>query len=290
MMLLATTATGVSFGSSGVAATSTATCDQTVVHDTFRTDEAIAEYNESGQVTSRIRNTRVRVEDATGFVRLHAANPNGYCVAYEVLIANDVVSPADLGTVSSNSEDVDASWRAAQNLSSGVVYTRVTFKLPAGSNATFAPSSVRVESLSWTGSARREGSGVLSGVKSWLGSDKLEKQKYEIEPTRNSSRITVPLENDGQRIEEWQATYTVDDTTREVTQDASEPVYYTESTDSVTFHFSDSARDGHVDFHAEPSTVDKVVFSGERYVDGVLNGRGILESLPIVVDGSEVVA
>lgn len=290
MMLLATSTAAISLGSSGVAATSSASCEQTVVHDAFRSDEAITAYNETGQVTSRVRNTEVRVEDATGFVRLHAENPNGYCVRYEVELASDVVSPADLGTVSSNSEEHDAKWRASQNLSSGVVYTTVSFQLPAGGNATFAPSSVRVESLSWTGTARREGSGILSGVKDLWGSSKLEKTEYEIEPTRDASRITVPLEKDGQRIEDWQATYTVDGSTREVTQDASEPVYYTESSDSVTFHFSDEARDGHVDFKADPSPVDKVVFSGERYVDGILNGRGLLERLPFLVDASEVVA
>ncbi|WP_255149782.1 hypothetical protein [Halorarius halobius] len=291
MLLTATVAVPVPVSSSTSAATASE-CDQSVRHDAFRTDEAVETFNSTGKVASRVQNTLVSVEDATGFVRLRAENPNGYCVSYEVTIASDVVSPADLGTVSSNSEEHDARWRAAQNLSSGVVYTRVTFSLPAGANATFAPSSVRVESLSWTGAARREGSGVLSGISDWWGSDKLEKKTYEIRPTRDASRITVDLENDGQRVEEWQASYTVDGETREVTQDASEPVYYTESADSVTFHFSDEARagDGQVTFTADPNPLDKARYSAERYIGGITRGVDIFEELPFTVDGGEAVA
>lgn len=282
LMLTLTTATAATGASSGASVTSEA-CDQEVRHDAFREPAAIEAVNETGQATSRARNTKVRVKDVPGFIRVHAANPNGYCVSYVVEISPEIVSPADLGTIESNNEEYEASWRAAQNLSSGAVYTRIELTLPPGSNATFAPSSVRVQSLSWTGEAKREGSGIVEDVKGWWGSSKLDQRTYEIEPTRNSSRITVPLARDGERIEEWHAAYELDGRTRTVTQDASEPVYYTESRDAVTFHFSDAASDATVTFTAEPTPVDKVSHSAESYLDGLLEGKSWAEKLPFAV-------
>jgi hypothetical protein len=284
-----TTATGA-VASGGASASTSGTCSQEVRHDAFRTTEAVDAFNETGQATSRLKNTKVRVTDATGFVRLRASNPNGYCVTYEVLISPEIVSAADLGTIESNSEEYDADWRAAQNLSSGAVYTRVTFTLPAASNATWAPSSVRVKSLSWTGSAKREGSGVLSGLKGWWGSDKVDQRTYEIEPTRNSSRITVPLEKDGEKIEDWNARYTLDGRTRTVTQDASKPVYYSGGGDSVTFHFSQNATDATVTFVAEPTPVEKVGWSFDSWLSGIKFGGDLLEGLPFSTAPTGVVA
>lgn len=266
------------------------TCSQDVRHDAFRSQAAVDAFNETGQATSRLKNTKVRVKDATGFVRLRASNPNGYCVKYEVLISPDIVSAADLGTIESNEGEHDATWRAAQNLSSGAVYTRVTFTLPAGTNATWAPSSVRVESLSWTGSAKREGSGVLSGLEDFWGSSKLEKRKYEIEPTRNSSRITVPLERDGEKIEDWSARYELNGETRDVGTDASAPVYYSGGGESVTFHFSENATDATVTFIAEPTPVERASWSFDAWLSGWELGGDLLDSLPISTSPVGVVA
>lgn len=242
-------------------------CKQEVKHTAFRATEAIETVNKTGEATSTVDNTHVRVEDVTGFIRLHASNPNGYCVRLIVTIAPEIVPPADLGEVDSVNETSTASWRTHQNLSSGAVYTHIELTLEPGANATFAPSKARVKSLSWTGKAKETGGGILSKVTSLWGNDKLEKRTYTIEPSNGSDSITIPLEQDGQRIEEWQATYTFKGETRGVTQDADKPVFFTESEDSVTFHFNNESAE--VTFTAEPTLVDKARYRGSSYISGL---------------------
>lgn len=243
-------------------------CDQTARHDAFMTESAAVELNETGSTTSAVSNTRVVLEDAPAFVRVRADNPNGYCVAYVVEISPDIVPAADLGGVESNDERLEASWRAVQNLSSGTVRTQVEFTLGPGESATFAPSTVRVRSLSWTGEAKRTGTSVVSAVRDLWGSSVLEKRKYEIESTESSSSITIPLEDGkGREVEEWIASYELDGDRRAVSQDASAPVYYTESASSVTFHFNDKG--AAVTFIAEPNTADKLSHSASSYWSGI---------------------
>lgn len=257
----------------GARAQSSTSCSTEVVHDVFRTSAAVEAINESGQAVSRSMNTRVTVKDVTAFIRLIAANPNGYCVRYTVEIGPEIVSPADLGVIESLEGNTSAEWRTVQNLSSGSVYTRVTFRVEPGSSVTFAPSEIRVKSLSWTGEAKRRSTGVMSTIDSLLGRDKLEQRTYRIEPDE-SSRVTVDLEHDGRRVDEWQAKYTLDDRTAPVTQDADAPVYYTASDSSVTFHFNDKAAE--VTFTADPTAIDKLAYSAESYWSGILGGRDLL--------------
>lgn len=253
------------------AAATSASCES-IEHTALRTADAVQAFNESGEAVSKVSNTEVRVRETTGFVNLDASNPNGYCVAFTVEISPEIVSAADLGEVKSNNETTSASWRAAQNLSSGDVYTRVTFTLGPGEDATFAPSTVRVKSLSWTGTAKSKSTGLKDRLSGLFGSDKLSEREYTIEPTSNSSRITVPLSSSsGEEVEDWMATYTYDGETRPVDQDARAPVYYTESGSSVTFHFSDEAvRNGaRADFTAEPTFVDRTSHSARSWWSGV---------------------
>lgn len=246
---------------------SSSACSQAVEHD-LTTSAAIAEYNESGAATSTVSNTDVEVEDAPGFVKLHANNPNGYCVAYTVAISPEIVSPADLGTVENNNETVEATWRAIQNLSTGGVYTEVSFTLEAGGTATFAPSTVRVRSLSWTGEAKSRGGSILSAVSGWFDGGELEKRHYEITPANGSTAVTVPLERGNRTVDEWLATYSVGaGPERDVGTDASKPVYYTESDRAVTFHFNDERAT--VAFTANPKFHEKMHHSGKAYWSGI---------------------
>lgn len=301
LLFVATAVIGPSVlaSTASAAAGTSSSCNQSVTHDLFRTSTAIEQVNSTGETTSTVSNTKVRVEDVTGFIRLSAENPNGYCVSYAVEISPEIVAAADLGQIQSNDEETEASWRAAQNLSSGEVYTRVEFTLQAGANATFAPSSVRVQSLSWTGEAKAKSQGALGKIKSLFGgSDKLEERTYEIQPTTDSSRITVPLEKNGQEIEDWRAAYTVNGKKRPVEQDAAAPVYYTESSSSLTFHFSEGAvQDGAVvTFTAEPTLVEKATFSAESYWSGIQEGESWLPfaiaptGLPSTITPTEVIA
>lgn len=269
------------------AGSQTEECSQSVEHDVFRTASAIDAVNQSGEATSTVSNTEVRVEDVTGFIRLHAQNPNGYCVSYTVEISPEIVSAADLGEVDSLDDGRTASWRAEQNLTSGDVYTRVEFTLGPGANATWSPSSVRVQSLSWTGTAKNKSQGLISSLSSLLGESKLEQQQYTISPSGNASRVTVPLEHDGEEIDEWQATYSLEGAKRPVDQDASQPVYYTESSSSVTFHFSDTAVEENtsVAFTAEPGWLDKTRYSAESYWSGFELGRDLLPFVAMPTEG-----
>jgi len=289
-LLLVATALGAPIATSTADAATSSSCGQSVRHDAFLSETAIEAVNETGEATSSVSNTEVRVEDATGFIRIRADNPNGYCVSYSVEISSEIVAPADLGTIESNNGSTPAKWRAVQNLSSGGVYTRVTFVLDPGENATWAPSSARVESLAWTGQARETGGDVLGKVKSWLGGGELEKNNYEIR-ANESSRVTVPLSSDNKTIEDWQATYSYKGETRPVTQDASAPVYYSESGNSVTFHFSERARESAVvHFTANPSPIDSAQHSWRSYWSGA---DQLSDWLPLMVhpwSSSEVIA
>jgi len=51
-----------------------------VRHTELRTSSAVEAVNETGEAVSRVSNTEVRIRDTTGFVKLDAKNPNGYCV------------------------------------------------------------------------------------------------------------------------------------------------------------------------------------------------------------------
>jgi len=275
MLVVASLPASTLVGRAGSA--SSASCETTVRHDAFRTSAAIETVNSTGEATSTVENTKATVRDTTGFVKIDVANPNGYCVEFVVEVSPEIVEPADLGSVESNSDEYEASWRAAQNLSSGTVYTRVTVTLPAGSNATFAPSDLRVESLAWTGEAKRKSDGLLSDF-SVFGSEKLEQRKYSIEAPNSSDSVTVPLRNNGTKIEEWQATYALDGEERPVSQDAAAPVYYSEANGSVTFHFNNDRAS--VEFVAEPNFIEKTGFSWTSYSAG---GETLSEWLPFAI-------
>ena len=259
--------------------TSSASCSTSVRHDVFRTDAGISTVNETGSATSTVENTKVTVVDDSAFIRLKASNPNGYCVRYVVEISPEIVEPADLGSVESNNGSVEADWRAAQNLSSGTVYTRVIVTLPAGTSAEFAPSNLRVKSLAWTGEAQKATGGLFSGLGSLFGGEsKLEQRNYEIRAPNTSDATTVPLTNEGNRIEEWQATFRLDGKTRPVSQDAAAPVYYSEGNGSVTFHFNNE--NAVVEFVAEPTFFDKAGHSWTSYWS---SGSEVSEWLPFAL-------
>lgn len=272
------------------ASATTNSCGQGVEYTEFRSAAAVDSMNQTGDVTASRDNTEVTVEEATGFIRLRADNPNGYCVRFVVEIGQGVVAPADLGTIASNDDEVEASWRASQNLSSSEVYTRVTFTLNGNSSATFAPSKMRVQSLSWTGTAKSKASGAAGvfqdfGLESLLGDDKLEQRTYEIEPTSSSSRITIPLQNGGREIEDWHATYTYEGTTRPISQSADAPVFYTESDGAVTFHFNEETAS--VEFTAEPTKLERLEYSADSYFSGT-PFNGLLDGILGTTTGAAV--
>jgi len=267
------------------AQTDDTTCETTVTHDAFRTDNTTVTEATNGTASSTVDNTQVSVDTNVAFVHLSAQNPNGYCVEYTVEISPDVVDPADLGTIEANNGTETASWRAIHDFDADETYTEVTFTLQPGESATFAPSKVRVASLKWTGTAKDKAAGVLGGIDLGVGSifgdGDLEQRKYTLTPENESGdRVSVALSNSSldKEVTEYQAVYRTSDdgVWIPVETDTSAPVYKAESADGdvVTFHFNDA--DGEVEFVANPSVVDKATHQYRAYMAGADWIRGLV--------------
>lgn len=232
-----------------------------VTHDAFRyTNSTIQEVQDTGSASATVQNLPVTVEDTEQFIRLRMSNPNGYCVRIKVQISKEIVTPADLGTVDAaepEGSDVEADWRAKHSLAEEELYTEVEVQLPAGADGVlFAPSKLRVRTLSWTGEATGKAEGAIGKVKGALGeTPDLEENQYHLEGEKGQV-ISVDLTaDDGREVEEWQATYTDSDgVTRPVGQESDSPVFYSADGESVRFHYNEEAN---VSFTANPGFRDK---------------------------------
>lgn len=249
-------------------------CSTTVVHDAFRFNEELINATADGAGESISDNTRVRIEQDTGFVRLNATNPNGYCVAFEVHIDRQVVSPAELGEIEAINSNTTADWRAVHDFKRDETYTSVEFTIGPDSSARFAPSQIRVKSLAWTGKAEAKGSSMFDRLSNFSIGDepKLEKKTYTFSPSDNdtSSIVTVPLENtsDGRTVTDWQAMYrTPSSDWQPVEQDGNAPVFYrTVDDNQVQFIFNDKSAE--VEFVAEPDWSDEAQYQWRGYTSG----------------------
>lgn len=255
-------------------------CGQSVSHS-FRSSSAISTFNETSQVASSQENTDVVVSDESAFVRVEASNPNGYCVAFDVELDRELVSPSDLGTVDSVNETVEADWRAVQNFESGEEYTRITFTLPAGSSAEFAPSKARVVSLAWATQAKDTGSSVVDELTGLFVDDReLDQRTYEISG-KAGNRKTIPLSsaNTSAEVKDWIAEYrTTGGDWRPVGQDPEAPVYYTQpSSDELRLHYNDDAT---VRWTANPTPSEEISYQWNSYNSGWDGLSSIVDSLP----------
>lgn len=270
-------------GSSG----SSAECT-TVTHDSFRvSNSTLAELNETGSATVTEKNVRVSLEETESFVRVRAQNPNGYCVRVVLEISEQAVTPAELGNVEAaepKGSELDASWSAMHSLQDDELYTEVTFELPAGSpEVLFAPSKLRVKSLSWTGEAKGEANSTLGKLRDAVGiSQDLEQNTYQLHGNESGDIITVGLQSsDGREVEEWHALYeTESGDWAPVEKETDKPVFYTETGDTVKFHYNDPTT---VKFVANPGWRDKASYdlkSYSRSVGDVLEAKLPFALLP----------
>lgn len=236
---------------------------KTVEHS-FMGDDAISTFNSTGEATSTVENTRVRVVDAEAFVRVEASNPNSYPVSFVVEIDRDIVNPADLGTVDAVSGNVSADWSSIQNFESGERYTRLEFTLQPGETATFAPSKVRTLALSWTSRAK-EAAGWFD-ISFGAEEPELEKNRYSFE-VEAGEHITVDLSRGNRTISEWYADYSTDggDTWRPVEQSSDKPVFYREGEGTIEFIANENAE---IEFVADPSTWDSAKHDFDTWVRG----------------------
>lgn len=272
------------------------TCKTEVRHDAFNADNQTIQKAANSSANSTVKNTRVIVEQAPGFVRLTSDNPNGYCVRFHVLIDSEVVEPAELGEVEAiRDSNVTAQWHALRNFNTQETYTKVTFTLPPNGSATFAPSEVQIQSLSWAAQANSTAQGVLGRAdakwEQYFGSA-LEKQVYHYSPDGNDSTsiITVSLrdEQTNRTIEEWLAYSRTDgdEDWDQLRQDPEAPVFYRKSgAHTVQFIFNDP--DAEVRFVADPGAKEKFDHQVAGYTEGI---ETIWESLPIGSSNGVIVA
>lgn len=258
--------------SPAASAAPTAECSTTVVYDSFRFDNETVQQAANGSATAAAKNTEVRVEQTAGFMRVHGENPNGYCIEFRVQISPQVVSPAELGSVDSNDEQVEAGWHATRDISRDETYTEVVFQLPPNSSATFAPSKIRVQSLAWTGTATQQGGSLLERVTNFsIGEEPaLRNRTYTFSAENDSEYVTVPLEdpNSDREIKEWTAMYKTAGTDwRPVTKEAGAPVFYREpKPEQVQFVFND--QNATVRFRANPTPLEKAQTSWQSWTSG----------------------
>jgi hypothetical protein len=256
----------------------TKTCEPelSVTYDDFRLDEEVVqEFNDSNSAAVIRSNTRATVEESDAFARVKLENPNSYCVEFEVQMSEDVVKPATLGKVSAVEKDLRADWEATHDFQRDETYTRVSVIVPAETTVQFAPSQLRIESLSWTGRAEEHAGSITDQVSERLGlNDDLEKRHYELSGNQ-SEMITIDLTHPetGEPIKDWHATYKIAGQKKKpLDEGTGEPVFYRELTNEdgqvtaiqVTFN-----KAGTVNFVAEPTTGDKVSYDVTSYLSSL---------------------
>jgi len=249
-------------------------CSTRVTYDAFRFDNATVDDAANDSATVTAQNTEVRVEQATGFLRINASNPNGYCVEFRVNIAPAIVSPAELGDVESTDGNRTAGWHAVHDFEQDETYTQVVFTLGPGETATFAPSTVRVKSLSWTGEVKDTGGDWWDSISNFSISDEeedLEKRTYRFSATNTTETVTISLKNEstGEVVDEWQAMYRTSNASswRPVSTDSQAPVFYRQVDDyRVQFVFNDP--DAEVRFTARPTRWDEMQHQWESWNAG----------------------
>lgn len=265
------------------ATTAQSDCSNRVVYDTFRFDNETVDAAANGSATTRVQNTEVRVEQDTGFVRVNATNPNGYCVEFSVRLDEKIVSPAELGDVDSNDGSVTAEWHAIRDFERDETYTEVVFTLPANSTASFAPSTIRVKSLAWTGTAKDKGGAWWESISNFsIGEEEDLQQRTYTFSGNESETVTISLRNGstGRTVDEWTAMYRTSNESgwAPVSTDSEAPVFYrTVDEHRVQFVFNDPTAE--VRFTANPTAWDKAQHQWDSWTAGASQIDDFLEGL-----------
>jgi len=239
----------------------------TVTYDEFRTDQSLVDrVNSSERVEVTKQNTLAAVSQGNGFVRAALENPNSYCVGFEMQLAEEVVTPSTLGTVSAANSSLDATWEATHDFEADETYTTITVTLPADTTALFAPSKLRVESLSWTSEADQATDTLRDRLADGLNiGSKLESRNYELSGEAGEM-LTVNLDdpNSSKTVENWHATYQLrdgDSGQTPLSEGSGSPVFYRSLTDEndkttgIQITFNEAAT---VQFVAKPTVRDKI--------------------------------
>lgn len=274
-LLVAATLTGAGATSALAQESEDAVCDaeNTLTFDEFRSDDpTLSAFADSGNESITKSNTEVRVNTDGAFARVSVTNPNTYCIQVAVEMADEVVTPSTLGTIDATDASVTADWRAVHDFDSEETYTDITATIPAETTATFAPSKLRIKSLGWTDLG--DSSGILSDIRDSLGLDgsAVENRTHTVDGN-TSEQVTIPLthpENADERIEGWQATYTLDDDPGPniLSQDSGDPVFYrtVDDGDAIEIVYNERAT---VEFTADPTIRDRVEFELDSFLSSL---------------------
>lgn len=240
-------------------------CSTEIVHDAFRQDSAVSEFNDTGSTESRESNTRVNISETDAFYRVEAENPNGYCVELTIRVSEGIMPATERGEVTSTGGDVTAEWHDITNFDSQETYTEITVTVPAGTGVTFAPSKPAVIVPSWRDDQAQQAQGIIERVRNFspFEDNDLEQREYEFSaPDTNGSYVNVPLENESTNssIDDYRAVYRTseDGPWRPVTNDADAPVFIRELDGTLQFVFND--KDAEVKLTANPSHTDKMKY------------------------------
>lgn len=266
-------------GSVPAVGASTEECQTVVEHTSFRTDDTkIEQLTNGSSATSERKNTRVTVQQEDGFYKVTGENPNGYCVHFIITASEEAIPPAELpGKVSANNKDIAATWDAIHSFEESETYTKITFTLPPGTDATFAPNEVRVVSVAWYSDTAEKSKSTWENVTGWsMGNDdNLTQNTYTLAPGEER-RLVVPLRNrrTGEQISEWKALYRVPGSDKhtgwqKVDTDTSDPVYYTtvHNGSALAFEFQDP--NAEVRFYANPGPLDSADYEMKGYLGGL---------------------
>jgi hypothetical protein len=274
-------------GPTAAAATSSDSCSTVVDHTAFREDnQTITALANGGPATSTSENTQVRIKATNGFYRVEMDNPNGYCVHVRVFVSSRAMDPASLpGKVESTDGNVTATWDAVHDFNTSTTYTRIEATIPSSTTAQFAPSQMRVKSLSWVSEKEATADGLFRELKTGvLGEPTVTKRHYRMHASKGEVPVTYTVRlqdpRTGAQLEEYHAMYSTDDgkTWQPVSTDTDAPVYKEETRNgsAVRFTFNEPAS---VEFTANPNTLDDAQREFNSYEAGA---KSILD--PVIPD------
>lgn len=264
----------------GTASADENACTTTVVHDEFLTNQTLQQQvGDGGRLTTITENTKVAIAEDGGFYRVTGTNPNAYCVRFVVQVGALAIPPTNMpNEVEAINSSHTATWQAVHNFSADQSYTRIEFTLPADTTAQWAPNKYRVMTLSWTSKSTRKSASFVDRVTSKVTGPDLLEEKTRTITVNESTTVTVPLVHPetGERIQDWQASYSTDGENWVVVPDSTDqPVYVRtiEGGDAVQFTFNDP--EATVRFTANPNSIDKL----QQDVDAFTSGPAKLPDL-----------
>lgn len=280
-------------GLSGVA-TAEGETDATAVEHDYRDDGYAQTFGDDGYVEMTDRNVKTTIEETSAFVRVTVDNPNSYPVEMTMKVHPEIIPPADVGEVTASDGDTESTWRNTHDFERDESYTEISFTIDANSEATFAPSRVRVMAVSWKDSST-DPEGFLDRVPNPFEDEDLEDRTYELNSSAGST-VTVPLENGDRSIDDWQAVYRTgpDEKWKPISTDSSDPAFYQTVDDgsAVQFHFdTDNYPEGQieVEFTANPNLVDQARHDYRSFMAGLSDMVGF-DFLPSITVPTVLIA